>query len=88
MGVYWYLDWEIGKVKGFSGKNLINLENGGLKKVKVDSSSTYPSHLHPNKTEFIYVLEGNPKITIGQNNYNGEKDDFFILPKCKFNKSM
>ena len=50
------MDWEIGKVKGFSGKNLINLENGGLKKVKVDSSSTYPSHLHPNKTEFIYFL--------------------------------
>ena len=77
------MDWEIGKVKGFSGKNLINLENGGLKKVKVDSCSTYPSHLHPNKTEFIYVLEGNPKITIGQNHYNGEKDDFFILPNSK-----
>ena len=33
------MDWEIGKVNGFSGKNLFNLENGGLKKVKVDSCS-------------------------------------------------
>jgi len=74
------MEWETGKVKGFSGKNLINLGNGRLKKVKVAPFSTYPSHLHPNKTEFIYVLEGNPKITIGQNNYDGEKDDFFILP--------
>ena len=74
------MEWKTGKVKGFSSKSLIDIENGGLKKVKVDSFSTYPSHLHPNKTEFIYVLEGNPKITIGQNSYNGEKDDFFILP--------
>jgi len=74
------MDWETGKVEGFRGKNLIDLENGGLKMVKVDSFATYPSHLHPNKTEFIYVLEGSPKITIGENNYNGEKGDFFILP--------
>ena len=25
------IDWEIGKIKGFSGKNLINLKKGGLK---------------------------------------------------------
>tara|TARA_B110001452_G_scaffold255485_1_gene247979 strand:- start:108 stop:236 length:129 start_codon:yes stop_codon:yes gene_type:complete len=25
------IDWEIGKIEGFSGKNLINLEKGGLK---------------------------------------------------------
>ena len=74
------MEWETGKIKGFSGKNLINLENGSLKKVKVNPFSKYPSHLHHNKTEFIYVLDGNPTITIGQNNYKGEKDDFFILP--------
>ncbi|MBL4888283.1 MAG: cupin domain-containing protein [Flavobacteriaceae bacterium] len=74
------MDWKTGKVKGFSGKNLIDMENGGLKMVKVDSLATYPSHLHPKKTEFIYVLEGSPKIAIGENEYNGEKGDFFILP--------
>ncbi|MGM5471234.1 cupin domain-containing protein [Flavobacteriaceae bacterium LMO-SS05] len=74
------MDFEAGKVKGFSGMNLINLENGGFKKVKVSPFSTYPSHLHPNKTEFIYVLTGKPKITIGQHNYEGEQDDFFVLP--------
>ena len=74
--------WQTGKVKGFSGKNLIDLKNGGLKMVKVEPFATYPSHLHPNKTEFIYVLEGNPKIEIDGLNYNGEKGDFFILPKA------
>ena len=74
------MDWVTGKVKGFSGKNLIDMENGGLKIVKVDSFATYPFHLHHNKTEFIYVLEGSPKIEIGENNYTGEKGDFFVLP--------
>lgn len=74
------MDWASGKIKGFSGKDLIELENGGLKMVKVDSFSSYPSHLHTKKTEFIYVLEGNPTITIDDKNYNGEKGDFFILP--------
>ncbi|PHS53077.1 MAG: hypothetical protein COB01_05900 [Lutibacter sp.] len=74
------MDWVTGKIKGFSGKNLIELENGGLKMVKVDSFSSYPTHLHTKKTEFIYVLEGNPTMTIDDKNYNGEKSDFFILP--------
>ena len=75
------MDWETGKVKGFSGKSLIEVDNGGLKKVKVDPFSIYPTHLHPDKTEFIYVLEGTPKITVGEHIYNGEKDDFFSLPE-------
>ena len=76
------LVWETGKVKGFSGKNLINLENGGLKMVRVKAQSNYPTHLHPEKTEYIYVIEGSPKITIGEVNYNGVKGDFFILPNA------
>ncbi len=75
------LDWNTGKVKGFSGKNLINLTNGGLKKVKVDAFASYPTHLHPDKTEFIYVLEGNPEISIGTEHAIGKQHDFFILPK-------
>ncbi|PCJ27856.1 MAG: hypothetical protein COA97_02670 [Flavobacteriales bacterium] len=74
------MNWETGKVKGFSGKNLIDLKNGGLKMVKVAANATYPSHLHPEKTEFIYVLEGNPIIEIGEENYNGKQGNFFILP--------
>lgn len=76
------LAWSSGKVKGFLGKNLMELENGTLKKVKVESFAIYPSHLHPDKTEYIYVLEGNPTITIGEEVYNGEKGDFFMLPNA------
>lgn len=70
-----------GKVKGFHGKNLIDLDNGGLKMVKVDAFASYPTHLHPEKTEFVYVLEGNPEISIGDKVYQSEPGDFITLPK-------
>ena len=74
------MEWQAGKVKGFSGKDLISLENGGVKMVRVDPYAEYPVHLHPKKTEFVYVLEGMPTITINEEEYKGEKGDFFILP--------
>lgn len=76
------LNWETGKIKGFSGKDLINLKNGALKMVKVEPFSTYPIHLHPDKTEFIYVLEGNPQIIIDEEKFLGQRSDFFILPSA------
>ena len=76
------LKWVSGKVKGFAGRDLIDLDNGGLKMVKVDAFAEYPIHLHPDKTEYIFVLEGTPQIEIGPNTYSGEKGDFFILPKA------
>lgn len=75
------LKWETGKVKGFKGKELIDMSKGGLKLVKVNPFATYPSHIHPDKTEYAYVLEGSPKMTIGETIYTGEKGDFFIFPK-------
>ena len=76
------IEWVSGKVKGFAGRDLINLDNGGLKMVKVDPFAIYPSHLHPEKTEYIFVLEGSPQIEIGKDIYTGEKGDFFILPNA------
>jgi mannose-6-phosphate isomerase-like protein (cupin superfamily) len=74
------LAWSAGKVKGFLGKNLIDIKNGGLKKVLVEAGADYPVHLHPDKTEFIYVLSGQPTITIGEEIFSAIADDFYILP--------
>jgi quercetin dioxygenase-like cupin family protein len=75
------LNWELTKIKGFASKQLIDLANGGLKLIKVEPNSIYPFHNHPDKTEFIYVLEGTPEITIGDQQHQGERGDFFILPQ-------
>lgn len=74
------LSYNTGAVKGFSGKGLIALKNGGLKMIKVDPNAIYPMHSHPQKTEYIFVLEGNPTIIIDKERFEGTKEDFFILP--------
>jgi len=74
------LEWEYGKVENFCGKTLLEKNNGGIKLVKVSAKAVYPTHKHPNKTEFIYILEGNPIITIAEKEYSGKKGEFFILP--------
>lgn len=74
------LNWEKTKIKGFSSKQLIEMNNGGLKLIKVEPASTYPMHNHPERTEFIYVLDGLPEIIIGEDHHEGKQEDFFILP--------
>lgn len=74
------LDWIEGKVKGFLGKELISQANGALKLVKVMPNATYPIHIHPDKTEFAYVLEGLPGFLINSEVHSGKKGDFFIFP--------
>jgi quercetin dioxygenase-like cupin family protein len=75
------LDWNEGSVKGFFGKELIKLENGSLKIVKVAPLASYPEHAHPDKTEYAYVQEGNPDFQIGANQFSGKPGEFFIFPK-------
>lgn len=74
------LEWTSGKVDGFSGKNLLELKNGSLKMVKVAPLAKYPIHIHPDKTEYAYVIQGNPKFTIGTADFIGNEGDFFIFP--------
>lgn len=74
------LDWISGNVKGFSGKELINIDNGSSKLVKILPSSKYPIHLHPDKTETAYVIVGNPEFTIADVQYSSTPGDFFVFP--------
>lgn len=36
------LEWTGGKVKGFYGKDFINIDKGGVKLVKIDPCAAYP----------------------------------------------
>ena len=77
------LEWSSGKVKGFYGKDFIKMDNGSVKLVKVDAHATYPLHVHPDKTEYAYVLEGNTEFEIDNQQYSSEPGDFFIFPRGK-----
>lgn len=48
--------------------------------VKIAPHAVYPLHYHPDKMEFIYVLEGNPEFKIGSTHFTGQSNDFFIFP--------
>ena len=47
------LDWTSGKVKGFFSKELLNLDAGNLKLIKIDPYAIYPGHIHPEKKSII-----------------------------------
>lgn len=74
------MDWQEGQVKGFAGKQLIEAENSGLKLVKVQAETSYPVHLHPDKTEYAYVLKGNVQFEIGDKKFDCTESDFCIFP--------
>jgi quercetin dioxygenase-like cupin family protein len=73
------LDWKEGKVKNFSGKELISLANGSLKLVKVAPLSSYPEHIHPDKTEYAFVLEGSPHFISDGKEFECSRGEFFIF---------
>lgn len=77
------LEWTSGKVKGFKGKDLISTDNGGVKLVKVSPMSTYPEHVHPDKLEYVYVVEGHPEFVIDGEEYTSDPEDFFNFPAGK-----
>lgn len=74
------LKWESGKVKGFSGKEFLELNNGAVKMVKIDPFAIYPIHEHPDKTEYAFVIEGNPEFMISEQTYLAKSGEFFIFP--------
>lgn len=71
------------KIKGFFGKELLNMKNSSVKLVKIAPLSNYPEHLHPEKTEYAYVLKGNLEFKIDSAIFYGEKGDFLIFEKNK-----
>lgn len=74
------LPWTEGKINGFFGKELLSLINGGLKLIKILPQANYPEHHHPDKTEYAYVLEGTPELTVNSEIYTGKTGDFIIFP--------
>ena len=67
-------------MKGFFGKDLLNLPNGSVKVVEVAPKSRYPEHIHSDKTEYAYVLKGAPEFIIGTVSFRGNEGDFFTFP--------
>lgn len=72
--------WLAGNIQGFSSNDILNQKNGGIKYLKVDPGAEYPEHIHPDKTEYAIIMEGNPQITINKQNYPAVPGDVFLFP--------
>lgn len=74
------LEWIPGKVNSFYGKELLNQPHATFKLVKAGPMSSYPRHTHPDRTEFVYVLEGTPLFEIGGETFTAKPHEFYLFP--------
>ena len=72
--------WETGRIEGFLSKNLLQLDNGSVKMVKVSPKAVYLEHLHPHKTEYAYVISGTAVFEIDGVTKHGERGTFHVFP--------
>lgn len=74
------MEWQEGNVKNYFNKPLLNLDNGAIKLVKIGPGTAFPDHHHKEKTEFVYVLQGNPSLLIDTTEYEANPDEFYVFP--------
>lgn len=75
------INWTESKINGFLFHQLIEDKNGTLKFTKIEPNSMYPEHIHPDKTEYVVVMEGNPEITVAQEKHKPNPGDVIVLPR-------
>jgi quercetin dioxygenase-like cupin family protein len=76
------LEWTEGKVKNFFGKELISMENGSLKLIKVAPHASYPVHSSSRKNRICLCVEPEIRsLKYRVSIFKGSKDEFFIFPQ-------
>lgn len=75
--------WKSMPIEGIVAQELIEKTNGTFKIVKLQPGAIYPLHVHPDKTEYVYVLEGTLEATIEETKFVGETGKFFQFPVGK-----
>lgn len=72
--------WEEGNVSGVLSKELLTFEEGTAKLIRLRPGAAYPRHQHPQRTEYAYVLEGHPTLTVDHEAYETNPGDFVAFP--------
>ena len=74
------MGWTLGRASGFFRKDLLQLPHGDVKLVKIEPLSFFPPHAHSDKTEFIWVLQGNLEITVEEESFPADSGVFCSFP--------
>ena len=72
--------WQTTNVKGVLGKDLVAFPEGTVKLIRLVPGAEYPTHQHPGRTEYAYVLGGKPTLTVAGEAYEAEPGDFVTFP--------
>lgn len=75
-----FQEWKAGKIEGFLSKDILQLDHGSVKMVKVSPNAIYPEHQHPHKTEYAYVIEGEPMFEINGSQFIAQPGSFHVFP--------
>ena len=67
-------------VQGVSARELLMMKEGTAKLIRLGPGVTYPEHQHPDRTEYVYVLSGRPRLFDGTEHHDCVPGDFVSFP--------
>ena len=75
------LPWKSTPVNGVSAKELIHERQGTGKLIQLVPGARYPEHRHPDKLEYVYVLDGTLTMQLDQETLEAKSGDFVEIPQ-------
>ncbi len=75
------LPWQSTPVKGVTVKELVHQPHGTAKLIRLAPGAEYPTHQHPDRDEYVYVLSGTLTASVFGEPYEALPGDFTLVPK-------
>ena len=72
--------WQRGNVPGVLGKDLAAFPEGTVKLIRLMPGAVYPRHQHPARTEYAYVISGQPTLSVADEVHESAPGDFVLFP--------
>ncbi|MBS1647523.1 MAG: cupin domain-containing protein [Bacteroidetes bacterium] len=77
---YKMASWTPTNIKGFSSSEILDLNHGGLKYLRVEPNTHYPIHMHVDKVEYAVIVAGSPTITINETPFAAKVGEVYVFP--------
>ena len=74
------LSWQKTPIDGVTSKDLVHESHGTAKLIRLAPNAVYPTHQHPNRDEYVFVLVGKATLSVGDDRQDASPDDFTFIP--------
>ena len=75
------LPWQSTPVTGVTAKELVHQPHGSAKLIRLAPGAEYPTHQHPDRDEYVYVLSGTLTASAFGEPTEAIAGDFTVVPK-------